>query len=155
MEILVPKSKTDQHREGNIAYISRVSLECCPVKFLEKYLQKTNIEISNNGETLLIGRSFKRKKGHKIAKTQGISHSRIRKVFKNYITDITANPEKHGLHSLRAGGASAAANNDVTDPLVWKQGRWFSEKAINGYIKDSVSTRLSVSKMLGLQDSKQ
>ena len=41
LEILVPKSKTDQHREGHIAFISRISSQCCPVKFLEKYLQKT------------------------------------------------------------------------------------------------------------------
>ena len=123
LEILVPKSKTDQHREGNIVYISRVSSECCPVKFLEKYLQIANIEISKDGETPLIGRIFKTKKGHKISKTQGISYSRIREVFKDYITDITANPEKYGLHSLQAGGASAAANNGVTDRLVSKQGQ--------------------------------
>ena len=41
-------------------------------------------------------------------------------VFKDYITYITANPEKYGLHSLRAGGASAAASNGVTDGLVSK-----------------------------------
>ena len=150
LEILVPKSKTDKHREGNIVCISRISSECCPVKFLEKYLQKTNIEISKDGETPLIGRIFKTKKGHKISKTQGISYSRIREVFKDYITDITANPKKDGLYSLRTGGTSAAASNGATDQLVSKQGRWSSEKARNGYIKDSVSTRLSVSKMLGL-----
>ena len=78
MEILVPKSKTDQHREGNIVHISRVSLECCPVKFLEKYLHIANIEISKDGETPLIGRILKTKKGHKISKTQGISQSRTK-----------------------------------------------------------------------------
>ena len=59
LEILVPKSKTDQHREGHIVYISRVSSECCPVKFLKKYLLKTNNEISKDDETPLIGRIFK------------------------------------------------------------------------------------------------
>ena len=150
MEILVLKSKTDQHREGNIVYISRVSSECYPVKFLEKYLQKTNIEISKDGETPLIRRIFKTKKQYKISKTQGISYSRIREIFKDYNTDIAANPEEHSLHSLRAGKASAAANNGVTDRLVTKQDQWSSEKSRNGYIKDSVSTRLSVFKMLVL-----
>ena len=117
LEILVPKSKTDQHREGHIVYISRISSECCPVKFLEKYLQRTNIEISKDGEIPLIARIFKTRKGHKISKTQRISYSRIREVFQDYITDITTNPEKYGLHSLRAGGASAAASNGVTDRL--------------------------------------
>ena len=54
------------------------------------------------------------------------------------LIDITANPEKYGLHSLRAGGASAAASNGVF------------RKVRNGYIKDTVGTRLNVSKMLGL-----
>ena len=74
----VTKIKNRLTREGNIVYISRVSSECCPVKLLEKYLQKTNIEISKDRETPLIGRTFKIKKGHKIAKTKGISYSRIR-----------------------------------------------------------------------------
>ena len=74
----------------------------------------------------------------------------MRGIFKNYITDITENSEKYGLHSLQAGGASAAASNGETDQLVLKQGRQPSEKARKGYIKDSVSTRLSVSKMLEL-----
>ena len=33
LETLVPKSKTDRHREGHIVCISRISSECCPVKF--------------------------------------------------------------------------------------------------------------------------
>ena len=52
LEILVPKSKTDQHREGHITKISRVSSECFPVKFLEKCLQKANIEIPKHSELL-------------------------------------------------------------------------------------------------------
>ena len=149
MEILVLKSKTNQHRKGHIVYISRVASECCSVRFLEKYLQKTNIGISKDCETPLIGRKFKTKKVHKISKTKGISYSRIREFFKDYITDITANPEKYNLQSLD-WGTSAAVNNSVTDQLVSKQDPWSLEKSRNGYIKDSVSTRLSVSKMLGL-----
>ena len=87
LEILVPKSKTDQNREGNIVYISQASLKCRPEKFPEKYLQKTNIEISKDGETPLIGRIFKTKKGRKILKTKAISFSTIREVLKDYITD--------------------------------------------------------------------
>lgn len=54
LEILVPKSKMDQHRERHIVYISRVSSECCPAKILGKYLQNTNIEISKDDETSVI-----------------------------------------------------------------------------------------------------
>ena len=34
LEILIPKSKTDQHREGRVIYISRIKSKCCPVKYL-------------------------------------------------------------------------------------------------------------------------
>ena len=127
LEIMVPKSKTDQHREGHIFYISRVSSQCCQVKFLEKYLRKIN----KDGKTPLIRRIFKTKKGHKISKTKRISYPRIKEVFKNYVIDITANPEKYSLHSLQAGGASAAVNIGVTDRLMLKQGRLSSEKTGN------------------------
>ena len=34
LEILIPKSNTDQHREGHVVYISRIKSECRPVKYL-------------------------------------------------------------------------------------------------------------------------
>ncbi|XP_057308176.1 uncharacterized protein LOC130646057 [Hydractinia symbiolongicarpus] len=48
-------------------------------------------------------------------------------------------------------GASAAANNGVTDRMISKHGRWSSSSSRDGYIKDSKSQRLSVSKDLGLK----
>ena len=69
---------------------------------------------------------------------------------KGYISEITTTPESFGLHSLRSGGASAAANSGISDRLISKQGRWSSEKARNGYIKDIVVKRLIVSNTLGL-----
>ena len=150
LEILIPKSKPDQHREGHVVYISRKKPECCPVKYLEAYLQKAKLDIYNDKESPLICRIFKTKSGHKISKTKGISYSRIREIFKGYISEITTTPENFGLHSLRSGGASAAANNGISDRLISKQGRWSSEKGRNGYIKDSVVKRLTVSNTLGL-----
>jgi len=39
-----------------------------------------------------------------------------------------------GHHSLRAGGAMAAANAGVPDQVFKKHGRWKSESAKDGYI---------------------
>ena len=39
-----------------------------------------------------------------------------------------------GLHSLRAGGASAAANSHVSDRLFKRHSRWKSEKSKDRYI---------------------
>ena len=49
------------------------------------------------------------------------------------------------MHSLRSGGATAAANAGVLDRLFKRHGRWRSESAKDGYVKDSVSSLLSVS----------
>ena len=114
------------------------------------YLKKAKLDVSNDKESPLICRIFKTKSGHKISKTKGITYSRIREIFKGYISEITTTPENFGLHSLRSGGASAAANNGISDRLISKQGRWSSEKARNGYIKDGVVKRLTVSNTLGL-----
>jgi len=56
----------------------------------------------------------------------------------------------YGLHSLRARGASAAANAQVTDRLFERHGRWKSDKAKDGYIKDNIPSLLSVSLSLGI-----
>ena len=56
------------------------------------------------------------------------------------------------MHILQAGGASTAANNGIPDTwrLFRKHGCWSSEKAKDGYIKDHLEDRLSVSRNLGI-----
>ena len=53
-----------------------------------------------------------------------------------------------GLHSLRTGGASAAANAGVSDRLFKRHGRWKTDQAKDGYIKDKLDSLLSVSRSL-------
>ena len=48
---------------------------------------------------------------------------------------------------MRSGGATAAANAKVPDRLFKRHGRWCSESAKDGYVKDS---RLQVSQSLEL-----
>ncbi|XP_057290778.1 uncharacterized protein LOC130613452 [Hydractinia symbiolongicarpus] len=57
---------------------------------------------------------------------------------------------KFSPHSLRSGGATAAANRGVPDRLFKRHGRWRSEKAKDGYVQDDISILLSVSESLGL-----
>ena len=64
------------------------------------------------------------------------------KVFRDLVPDISA----IGTRSLRSGGATAAANAGVPDRLFKRHGRWASESAKDGYVQDSLSPRLSVSK---------
>lgn len=59
-------------------------------------------------------------------------------------------PDPYGLHSLRARGATAAANAGVEHRLFKRHGRWRSENAKDDYVKESYQNRLSVSLNLGL-----
>ena len=58
---------------------------------------------------------------------------------------------KIALHSLRAGGVTAAANSGKVNEKCWKRhGRWKSETAKDGYIADPVAKRLKVSQNFGI-----
>ena len=66
------------------------------------------------------------------------------------LSAIGVDHHQFGLHSLRAGGASAAANAGVPDRLFKRHGRWRSENAKDGYVKDTMEERLEVSRKIGL-----
>jgi hypothetical protein len=70
----------------------------------------------------------------------------VLEAFKDIVPDISA----IGTHSLRSGGATAAANAGIPDRLFKRHGRWSSDSAKDGYVKDSLFSRLSVSKALGV-----
>jgi len=70
--------------------------------------------------------------------------------FCKKLADLGFPSEEFGLHSLRSGGATAAANAKVPDRLFKRHGCWKSKNAKDGYIKDDVESRLKVSKSLGL-----
>ena len=61
--------------------------------------------------------------------------------FKDIVPDISA----IGTHSLRSGGPWLPQML-IPDRLFKRHDRWASESAKDGYVKDSLSSRLSVSK---------
>ena len=149
INIFIESSKTDIYRDGHWLTISRTGTILCPVLNLERYLTWANIN-SDSDMYLFCGIS-KCKKGYKLRDfNKPISYTTLRELFigafKTHVVDIS----KYGLHSLRSGGATAAANNGIKDRLFKKHGRWRSENAKDGYIKDCLSERLSVSQNLGL-----
>ena len=48
------------------------------------------------------------------------------------------------------GGATAAANNGISDRLFKRHGRWRTDKAKDGYVEDSIDHRMEVTKQIGL-----
>ena len=79
-----------------------------------------------------------------------ISYSSIRDYFKASFKDIVPDISLFSTHSLRSGGASAAANAGFAVRLFQRHGRWNTVSAKDGYVDDSLDSRLSVSKSLGI-----
>jgi len=150
IEVCVEKSKCDQHREGHIVFISRLKSQYCPVQLLERFVTACNVDKKLDKNFFLIPRLFNTKKGYSASKTQGIGYTRAREIFLEKLKDLNLDNHNLGLHSLRSGGATAAAEGNIDERLISKHGRWSSEKSKNGYIKDSVDKRLKISKSLGL-----
>ena len=150
MEILLPRSKTDQLREGEKVFIAKTNSEYCPVKNTLSFLEAASLDIKTDGEAFLIPSLNKKKNGHVASKSRGISYTRAYEIFKEHIKAKNLDPSLYGLHSFRSGGASKAANNGISDRLISKHGRWSTETARDGYIKDSNENRLCISKNLGL-----
>ena len=89
----------------------------------------------------------------KLRNTCGFSYTRAREVVLDMLSAIGLDKRQLGLHSLRAGGASAAANAGIPDRFFKRHGRWRSENAKDGYVRGSLRERLKVSQCLGLSDA--
>ena len=150
MKIFIEKSKTDIYRNGNWVYIARGESELCPLTILQNYLKLAKVNKyseeyifrSITSHKDLAKRTLKRK-------NTPLSYTRAREIFHEVIEKVKMDKTEFLLHSLRAGGASAAANAGVSDRLFKKHGRWRSDRAKDGYVDDDLKALLSVSKMLG------
>ena len=81
---------------------------------------------------------------------ESLSYTRMRKIFLSRWKKLGFDTMQFGLHSLRAGGASAVTNAGVPDCLFKRHGCWNSESAKDGHVKDSQKARMSVSASLKL-----
>ena len=75
-------------------------------------------------------------------------YTRTREIVLQAFAELGYPTHLFGLHSLRAGGASAAANAGVSDRLFKRHGRWKTDLAKEGYTKDNLESLLSVSRSL-------
>ena len=146
MSIHLLSSKTDQYRQGADIVISRTGSNLCPVTKLEEYYTIAKQD-PNSVEKLFRG-IVASKNGDRLRSTGSISYSRVWELVLQKIESLGHDLKLFGLHSFRSRGASLAANVGVPDHLFKRHGRWRSEAAKDGYIKDSLLDRLSVSKSL-------
>ncbi|KAJ8309298.1 hypothetical protein KUTeg_014172 [Tegillarca granosa] len=151
VKISIRESKTDTYRRGNEIIIAKTGNKLCPVSWLNKYILKAGLS-KDSSEYLFTAINYSSKSDTYKAtnKNKGLSYTRAREIFLSSLKTLALDPKKYCLHSLRSGGASAAANNQVPDRLIKAHGRWVTDIAKDGYIKDDLPNKILVSLNLGL-----
>ena len=117
VSIFLESSKCDQFRDGAWIVIARTDLPTCLVKALEDYISAAQINLS---EDLSLFRALATPRSK--VRSQGISYTRARELIKDAFRDIK-DVSKISVHSLRAGGATSAANANIIDGLFKRHGR--------------------------------
>lgn len=87
---------------------------------------------------------------HRPVKFKPLSYSRVREILLSALRTVGYDESLYDLHSLRSGGVSAAAKNNVSDRLLRAHGRWASDRSKDGYIQDELYNKLLVSRNLDL-----
>lgn len=148
LEIHISRSKTDQYRQGNKILISKGSTLACPFKMYNRYIKLASLDEKSD---LFVFRPIFRSKGiaKLIHKNKKMSYTSAKENIVKRIRIVAPNLNL-GLHSLRSGGATAAAQSDVNERCIKRHGRWKSDTSKDGYIDDTFEKRMSVSQTLGL-----
>ena len=147
--VFIQKSKTDIYRDGNWLIISRTGTSLCPVKNLELFLEWSCVK--EDSDLFIFCTLMKVKDGYVFRPSnKPLSYTRMRELFIEAFSPFVSDIKSYGLHSLRSGGATAAANLGVPDRLFKRHGRWRSDMSKDGYVKDNLFKRMLVSKNLGI-----
>ena len=107
-------------------------------------------EVDHSSQAKLFCGIVHTKSGECLCKNGGLNYNRLRELLLEKLSQLGIDPALFGMHSLWAGGATAAANAGVEDRLFKRHGHWKSESAKDGYVKDSVDRCLKLSKGLGI-----
>ena len=103
----------------------------CPIAMVERYVSMASISLSSDLQ--LFRGIVHAKAGERLRDSGSLSYTRVRELFLTKLTSLGYDAKQFGLHSLRSGGASAAANAGVPDRLFKRHGRWRSETAKDSY----------------------
>ena len=144
----IRKSKTDQYRFGDEIPISKGSSIACPLSMLKRYMLLSKQDCKSTKH--LFRPAFRSGKSCAlIYKDKALSYTRARECIVGRLKEVDSEIDV-GLHSMRAGGATEAANAGVSDRCWKRHGRWRSDKSKDGYVADSLECRLTVSKYLNI-----
>ena len=150
ISIRVRRSKTDKYSKGSEVLISAGVTVACPKKILASYFEKAGLDSELTSECFIFRTLIKTSDGAMLISdgSRCLTYNRARDELAYYLECLGLERSVYGWHCLRHGGATAAAEAGVPDRLFKAHGRWQSEVAKDGYVHDSLRSKLSVSKAL-------
>ena len=134
--LFLGKSKTDQEGKGASVAIPFGSHQpTCPVRALRNWL-----EVSKISE----GPLFRGVNRHGTVSDEGLHPNSIAGIVKTTCTAAGYNPVQFAGHSLRAGLATQAAANGVSERLIMRQTRHRSVTTLRRYIRENAAAKVGL-----------
>lgn len=128
VEIIIPRSKTDQGGEGQVVAIPAGDDSICAVHAL-KYWQ--------NYSGLINGFVFRAISKSENILLHGIKPNQVNLIIKQAAHSCNLkSADKYSAHSLRRGFATEAAKRNAPFQSIMRQGRWRHEGTVLGYIEE-------------------
>lgn len=141
LRLTVRSSKTDQEGAGQevgVPYGSHA--ETCPVRALRAWRRVLHAESGPLFRTVT-------RWGHI---GERMSPEAVGDVVKRAAARAGYDPALFAGHSLRSGGATAAAKGKAPDRAIMRQGRWSSERIVRGYIRSATLFEENAAAFTGL-----
>ena len=107
MLVRIKQSKTDPFKEGCVVRVTAVKSSICPIRAMTRYL---SLRRASNGPLF------------QFCNLTYLTRSGLSTLLSTVLPGININ-----THSLRIGGASAAASNGLSDATIQVLGRWSSD----------------------------
>ena len=124
IDMYIPRSKTDQLANGKQVLIAPSSGKLCALTWLTRFLVKAKIQ---NSHSCYIFRSIfhipKQDKWGLRLTDKPLSYSTLSDMFRKRIAQTQTEQANVTFHSLRAGGVTLAAQNNVPKHLFKQHGR--------------------------------
>ncbi|EFJ44424.1 hypothetical protein VOLCADRAFT_95324 [Volvox carteri f. nagariensis] len=162
MDVFIPRSKTDQQRQGHWVPIARVSGAACPVGLTERlltlgrYKRRPDTPDEDVGP-LLRPVQWNRAGGYLSGPLTGTVAQPIHSLsYPAFCHRLNKTLQAAGItrritaHSMRIGGNSTAADRGVPEDLRKAHGWWCSDAMVQHYTRRDGEAKLSVSRSLGL-----
>lgn len=148
MDIKIPVSKCDQYRHGDVVSVAvdSESPEQCPVIASRSHFALLRGALASEQSFVL--QSIIQSRDGRPVLGRIASRAVLVAQLRRALQDTGVEPGQFTLHSLRAGGATAAAAvSSVSREELKRHGRWASA-AVDNYIEPSVNARLSVTRKM-------